>query len=107
MENAVAGLLKHFGVGVEAGVAKFSNSLCEELNSVRRVAKDDGLVDLQLREEGVEAVDLLFLINEAIVLCDTAQCKLIHQVDFVRVSHVFVLSRNQPWLPMGLFLHLP
>jgi hypothetical protein len=33
----------------------------------------------------------LLLLNESVVLCDTAKCQLVHQVDFVRRVHVLVL----------------
>jgi hypothetical protein len=40
--------LQHFGVRVEAGVTKFSHLFGEQLDAVRGVAEDDGLVDLEL-----------------------------------------------------------
>lgn len=48
MEDAVPVGLKHLGVRVEARVAELGDLLCEELDSVGRVAEDDGLVDLEL-----------------------------------------------------------
>jgi len=48
VKDAVASLLRHLGVAVEARVPEFSDLLGEELDAVRRVAEDDGLVDLQL-----------------------------------------------------------
>jgi hypothetical protein len=49
VEDTVAMRLEHLGVRVEAGVAEFGNLLGEQLDSVCRVAEDDGLVDLELR----------------------------------------------------------
>ena len=50
--------LSHLGVDVEAAEPELGDLLGQKLDSLRRVAEDDGLVDLQLREEGVQAVDL-------------------------------------------------
>ena len=38
-------------------------------------------------------MDLLFLLNERIVLSDTFQCQLIHQVDLLRILQMFFLQR--------------
>lgn len=51
-------------------VNRTSRSLLNRL-TVDGVAEDDGLVDLQLREERVEAVHFLALRNEGIELGDT------------------------------------
>ena len=48
VEHAVAVRLHHLGVDVQAAVAQLRDLLCQQLNAVHRVAKDDGLVDLQL-----------------------------------------------------------
>ena len=85
VKHAVAVCLKHFRVDVEAGVPELRDLLGEELHPVRRVAKDNGLVDLKLGEQGVEAVDLLPLLHVGIELRHSAQGKLVHQVNDVRV----------------------
>jgi len=36
-------------------------------------------------------VDLLLLLHERIILRDTTQSKFIHEIDLIRVAHVFVL----------------
>ena len=46
MEDAVAVMLVHAGVDVEARVAELSDLLGEQLHSLGRVTEDDGLVDL-------------------------------------------------------------
>lgn len=92
MENTVAGMLNHTGMRVETRVAKLSDLLCKKLDTVSRVAEDDRLVDLQLVEERVQAVHLLLLFNERVVLRDTAEGKLIHEVDLVWRVHVLVLE---------------
>ena len=72
VEDAVTVLLKHAGVRVEAGVAELSNLLGQKLDTGGRVTEDDGLVDLETGEKGVETVDLLLLLDEGIVLGNTA-----------------------------------
>ena len=57
-----------------------------------RVAEDDGLVDRQLGEERVEAVDLLPLLDEGVVLGDAAEGQLLQEVDHVRLLEVPVLE---------------
>jgi len=74
MEDAIAVVLQHSRVRVEAGVAKLSNLLGKKFDAIRRVTEDDGLVDLELVEEGVQAVHLLLLFDESIVLGNTAEC---------------------------------
>ena len=58
VEHSVPVCLSHLGVDVEAAEAQFGDLLGKELNSLSRIAEDDWLVDLELREEGIEAVDL-------------------------------------------------
>lgn len=90
VEDAVAVLLQHAGVRVEARVAEFGDFLGEELDAGGGVAEDDGLVDVQAGEEGVQAVYLLLLLDKGVVLGDSAEGELVHEVDFVGVVHVLV-----------------
>lgn len=92
MEHTVAVLLQHFGVRVEAGVAKFGDFLCQQLHARGAVAEDDGLVDVQSAEQSVETMDLLFFLHESIILGNAAKGELVHEVDLMRVIHVFVLE---------------
>src|SRR4051812_31061832 len=48
VENAVTVGLEHFGMAVKARITKFGDLLGEKLYTVRRVTKDDGLIDLEL-----------------------------------------------------------
>ena len=43
-----------------------------------------------LREESVQAVDLLLLLDIRIVLSDTLKSELLHQIDLIRVVHVLL-----------------
>lgn len=54
MEDAVSVGLEHLCVRVEARVAELGNLLGEQLHSVRRVAEDDRLVDLQLEKKKIK-----------------------------------------------------
>ena len=88
MEHPVPVRLGHLGVDVVAAVAELCNLLGEELDPLSGVAEDDALVDLQLGEERVEAVDLLPLLHEGVVLRDALEGQLVHQIDLVGVAHV-------------------
>lgn len=90
VEDAVASLLLHAGVTVEARVAKFGDFLGKQFNTVGGVAEDDGLVNLEFGEERVQTVNLLLLLDKGVVLRDTAKSELVHEVDFVRAGHVAV-----------------
>lgn len=46
-----------------------------------------------LREEGVEAVNLLPFLHKGIVLSDTLECELVHQVDDVGLPQELVFER--------------
>jgi hypothetical protein len=43
----------------------------------------------------VQAVNLLLFFEESIVLCHTAKCKFIHEVDFIWVNHMLVLQKTE------------
>jgi hypothetical protein len=91
VEDTITVVLKHTRMRVEAGISKLSDLLSEKLDTVRRITENDGLINLELVEEGVQAVDLLLLLNESVVLSDTTERQLIHEVNFVRRVHVLVL----------------
>ena len=90
VEHSVSGGLGHLGVAVKAGVTELGDLLGKKLNTVGGVAEDDRLVDLQLGEERVQAVHLLLLFYESVVLGDAAQRELVHQIDLVRCVHVLI-----------------
>ena len=92
MENLVSILLQHFGMRVEARIAKLCNLFCEKLNSIGRIAEYDGLVDLQFREKRVQAMDFLLLFHECVVLRNASEGELVHEVDLVRVGHMLILQ---------------
>lgn len=92
VENTVAVVLEHASVRVEAGVSQLSDLLSQQLDTVGGVTEDDRLVDLQLVEQGVQAMDLLLLLYESVVLGNTAEGELVHQVDLVGRVHMLVLE---------------
>ncbi len=73
--------LLHLGMYVKAGVPKLGDLLRQELDVVDRVAEDNRLVDLELREECVEAVDFLLFLYLGIKLSDAPESQFLHQVD--------------------------
>src|SRR5947208_15109579 len=63
MEYLVAILLEHFRMGIKTGVAEFGDFLRQKFYPIGRVTEDDGLVDLQFREESMEAVNFLLFFH--------------------------------------------
>lgn len=76
---------------IKARIAQFGDFLSKKFDSVRRVAENDGLVDLEFGKKGVKAMDLLFLFNEGVVLGNSPKGKFIHQIDFIGIAHMFIL----------------
>ena len=83
MEHSVAVALLHASMNVEARVPELGDLLRQQLDAVDRVAKDDALVDLQLREQRVQAVHLLAFLHKCVVLRHTLESQFLHQVDLV------------------------
>lgn len=90
VEHPVPVGLLHAGVDVVAAVAQLGNLFREQFDTLRRIAEDDRLVDLELREERVETVHLLALLHERVVLRDALQRQLLHQVDLVRIAQMLL-----------------
>ncbi len=78
MEHSVTIMLQHTSVRVEAGIVQFGDLLSEKLDAISGIAKDDRLIDLESREEGVEAMDLLAFVDIAVVLRNTSERQLVH-----------------------------
>lgn len=95
MEDAVTVLLRHLRVNVKGRIAQLRNFLGQQLDTVAAIAKDDGLVDLKLAEQRVQATNLLLLLNERVILRNTNERKLVHEVDNVRVAKVLLLQRRK------------
>ena len=90
VKDSIAISLLHLGMNVEAGVTQLRDLLGQELDTIDRVAEYDGLIDLQLGEEGVEAVDFLSLFDVGIKLGDASEGKFLHQLDGVGVGDMLL-----------------
>jgi hypothetical protein len=88
-DSVTIGLL-HLGVDVVARVSQLRDLFGKEFHAVDRVAEDDGLIDLELGEEGVEAVDFLTFFDVGVELSDTAEGEFVHEVDGVGVGDEFL-----------------
>jgi len=93
VENAISVSLIHARVNEEAAVAELADFLGEHLDSLGAVAENDGLRDVELGEERVEAVELLALLQEGVVLGQTLQRQLISNLDVLGSWHVALLER--------------
>jgi len=83
MEHTISVSLLHLGMNVEARITKLGDLLRQQLDSIYTITKNDRLIDLQLGEESVEAMDFLPLLNKGVVLCHTFESKFVHKIDFV------------------------
>ncbi len=90
VEDTVTIRLLHLGMDIEAGVSEFGDLLRQELDAIDRVAEDDRLIDLELGEEGVEAVDLLPFLDVGVKLGDSPKGELLHQVDGIWLGDVLL-----------------
>lgn len=48
-------------------------------------------------------MDFLLFFHECVVLGDTAESKFVHEVDFIRIVHVFVLADSQYGSDVSIF----
>ena len=71
MVDTVTIALLHLRVNVETRVAKLGDLFCKKLNSLGRIAENDGLINVKLGEQSVEAVQLFSLFKVGIVLGHT------------------------------------
>ena len=77
---------------VEARIPEFGDLLRKEFHPVGRVAEDDRLVDLELGEECVKAMNFLLFFDECVILGYSTESEFIHQVDLIWRFHVLVLK---------------
>lgn len=92
MENTVSMRLLHLCMRIEAGIAKFGDLFGQKLDTIGRVTEDDGLVDLELGEKGVEAMHFLSFFDESVVLSNTTEGEFLHEVNLVGRVHVLILE---------------
>ena len=103
MEDSISRRLQHLRMRVVARVAKLCDFLGQKLHPIGGITKDDGLVDLQLREESVKAMDLLLLIDITIILGDASQGEFVHEIDLVWIPHMFILPFSEPCKYLALY----
>ena len=92
VENAVSVTLVHPRVNKEARVAQLTDLTRQQFYSLRAIAEDDSLGDVELSEERVQAVQLLTFFEERIVLGQTFQGQLIRYLDVLRIWHIALLE---------------
>jgi len=80
-------------VDVEAAVAERMDLLGQELDSFARVAENDRLRDLELVEQGRQAVQLLLLLQIRVVLRQPLQSQLVRRLYVLRLRDVLLLER--------------
>ena len=90
MKHTISVRLLHLGMDVIARITQLSNLFGEKLDSINRIAKNDALVNFKLRKQGVQTVDLLSFFDVCIKLRNTAESKLIHEVDTVWIGNVLL-----------------
>ena len=83
----------------EAAVAQLADLLGEELDALSTITENDSLGNVKLGEESVEAVQLLALLQEGVVLREALQGQLISDLDVLRAWHVALLEgANLDWV---------
>ena len=93
VEYTIAIGLLHFRVNVVARVTKLSYFLGQKFHTVYRIAENNALVDLQLGKEGIEAVDLLALLDVGVELRNSPERELVHEIDTVWVRDMVLTER--------------
>jgi hypothetical protein len=76
--NPITVALLHLGMNVEAGIPQLRDLLGQQLYSLGRITENDGLSDVQLREQSIEAVQLFSLLEVGIVLGNTFKGEFLH-----------------------------
>lgn len=76
----------------EAGVTKLTNFAGKKLNALRTIAENDCLRDVQLGKQSVEAMELLALFEESVVLSETFKCQLVRNLNVLGVGDVALLE---------------
>jgi len=86
VENTVAVVLLHARVDIEARRSQSGDLLGKKFHAIHTVAENNCLVDIQLVEQSIEAMDFLSLVHKGIVLCHSPQRELVHQINLVSIS---------------------
>jgi len=81
MENTVAIFLAHLPMNVEARETQSGNLAAQKLDSVHAVAENNALVNCNLSEESIKAVNFLVFIHIGVILGEALQGEIVHEVD--------------------------
>lgn len=92
MINPVSVLLLHLRMNIEARITHLSNLLGKQLNSLSILTENDSLVDVELGKKCIQTMNFFFLLEVRIVLSDTLQGELVHEVDEFGVWDVLFLE---------------
>ena len=87
VKYAVAVCLLHLGVNIIAGITQLRNLFGKKLDAIDGVTEDDTLIDLELRKQCVQAMDLLTLFYVSVELGNTAERELIHKINAVWIRY--------------------
>ncbi len=74
MENMISLLLRHFSMYEVTGITKLNDLLSKQLHPHRRITEYDCLCNVKLPEKGVQAMDLVLLIDVTIILGYPFEC---------------------------------
>ena len=74
-------LLTHLSMNKVTGITKLDDLLREQLHPHRRITEYDGLRDVQLTKQRVQAMDLVLLIDVAVVLSYSFEGQFLHDVN--------------------------
>ena len=86
-------------MNIEARVSKLSDLLGKKFDTFCILAEDDGLIDVQLGEERVQAVQFLSFLQVGVELGDSLERELLHQIYEFGVWHILLLERsNGHWV---------
>ena len=76
----------------ETRVAQLADFTSQQFNSLGAVAEDDCLRDIKLGEESIQAVELLTLFKESIVLGEALKCQLVRDLDVLGLRDISLLE---------------
>ena len=83
----------------EARIAELTDLSGQKFDSLRTIAKDDCLGNVELCKESVEAVELLPFLQESVVLSQSLQSQLIRDLNVLRFGDVALLElTNFDWI---------
>lgn len=87
-------LLRHLGVDVKTGISHLGNLLGQKFHSFCILTENDCLVNIELGEKGIKAMDFFFFFKVSIVLGHTFKGQFIHQINELWLRHVLLLKAS-------------